>query len=270
LWRTLNLLPKPEAALSGASCGGRVGPDGSFFPHPFFGALIKKGMRLWVINHYNGFVMHGLIPNCFYTNQGRRPQCKTGPQRRGEAVQEGLSGAGCPSRTAKNIKKQKTSPRGAFRGLGARLRPGNKQPERPQSWECLRCLQDGPANERCLQGDVAELRKTVCPPRFAQATPQKTDKNIAQNTPWGSFLKLRGASPAGPCFWRTINLPSKTEPALLGASGGVRAGPVCSLFRAVFLKHFLEPLFAARFTFLYGFWTPFRSPAGYPGPLRSV
>ena len=31
LWRTLNLLQKLEAALSGAYCGGRVGPDGSFF-----------------------------------------------------------------------------------------------------------------------------------------------------------------------------------------------------------------------------------------------
>jgi hypothetical protein len=63
----------------------------------------------------------------------------------------------------------------------------------------------------------------------------RTHQKHRRKHPEGSFLKLRGASPAGPCFWRTINLPSKTGSALLGAAGGVLAGPVCGLFHAVFV-----------------------------------
>jgi hypothetical protein len=198
LWRSLKLLPKPEAALSGASCGGHVGPDGNLFSHPFVGALIKTGIRLWVINHNSRFVMHRLIPHSLYQS-GAKYTMQDGTTATWQSCAGGCVRGGVPkAHLQKHIKKTSKSG-GAFRGLGARLAQ-KKHPERPQNWDCLRCLQDGPANERCIQGDVAELHRMVCPPRFAQAEPQKHSKNITKNSPWRSFLKLRGASPAGPCF----------------------------------------------------------------------
>jgi hypothetical protein len=186
--------PKTGGGSFGSFLRGACRTRRQLFSHPFFGALIKKGIRLWVINHYNGFVMHGLIPNCFYTNQGRRTQCKTGPQRRGKAVQEGLSGAGCPSRTAKNIKKQNTSKdiaQGSF--------------SRPRGASAARKKTAGEASKLGLS-PVSPRRagqRTVSPRRrggaaqdglSAAVRPSHTSKNIQKHRPKHSLGELFEAS----------------------------------------------------------------------------
>jgi hypothetical protein len=173
--------PKTGGRSFGSFLRGACRTRRQLFSHPFVGALIKKGIRLWVINHNSRFVMHRLIPNSLYQS-GAKYTMQDGTTATWQSCAGGCVRGGVPkAHLQKHIKKTSKSG-GAFRGLGARLAQ-KKHPERPQNWDCLRCLQDGPANERCIQGDVAELHRMVCPPRFAQAEPQKHTKNITKNSP---------------------------------------------------------------------------------------
>ena len=90
-------------------------------------------------------------------------------------------------------------------------------------------------------------------PRFAQAIrPSQTAKhpqNIVNNYPGRSFLRRRDTFAAGPCFWPTINLPSKTMPPPLWSLRRGTCGTGRRFFLRCFFEHFLGRRFAARRAF---------------------
>ena len=109
-------------------------------------------------------------------------------------------------------------------------------------------------------------------PRFAQAIhPSQTAKNpqnITKKHPGRSFLRRRGAFAAGPCFWPTINLPSKTGAPPFGSLRWGTCGTGRRFFWRRFFEHFLGLPFSSRRAFQYRFWLPFWRGPGYPAGLR--
>jgi hypothetical protein len=109
--------PKTGGRSFGSFLRGACRTRRQLFSHPFVGALIKKGIRLWVINHNSRFVMHRLIPNSLYQS-GAKYTMQDGTTATWQSCAGGCVRGGVPKAHLQNHKKKHQNPGELFEVSG--------------------------------------------------------------------------------------------------------------------------------------------------------